>query len=276
MPLNSEELLKSLYDNVNLSPEGKTLTTKINGFFGNQDLTLSFRYSDGAYSVHDNGSALLCLKDNAGSDAEFKEILDVIKSNLSLDGFCVVGCFSQVQHLFHYLQILIFIAHADLYYKELSEDGLYYDNDITLDSLDECELIEKDDLLFMIKDGFSAGVCCEGTYLNVGMTYSLFNSTVSYLIEEKDGKYCISDNRKGKVQGEIFESFYWDNDNLSVYSGYIGSFCERFGGDFDGKNLSLSCDKEQLVPSLFKFINLAVLLSEFGRLIELPKGDNNG
>lgn len=276
MPLNGDELLKALYSSITLAEADKTLTTEISGFFGNFDLSLNFRYNDGMYYVHDNGSALLCLKANVGKESIFNEVFDAIKNNLSLDGNCVLGCFSQIQHLFHYLQILIFIAHADLYYKELSEDGLNYENDITIDPLEACDPIVKDDLLIMVRHGFSAGVSDEGTYLNVGMTYSLFNNTVSYLIEEKGDKYYISDNQKGMFEGEIFESFYWDNSDLSTYNGYINGFCERFGAAFDGKNLCLTCDKAQLVPSVYKFINLAVLLSEFGRLIELPKGDNNG
>ena len=76
----------------------------------------------------------------------------------------------------------------------------------------------------------------------------------------------ISDRKKGNIEGEIFESFYFGHDDISAYSDYINKFCQRFGAEFDGKNIWLVCRNEDVVKSLYSFINLAVLLSEFGRI----------
>ena len=87
----------------------------------------------------------------------------------------------------------------------------------------------------------------------------------------EDGSLRLSDHCKGKIEGEIFETFYFSNDDLTPYRSCIDRFCRRFGADFDGKDLSLTAKPEDFIPALFRFINLAVLLSDFGRMIELPE-----
>ena len=70
----------------------------------------------------------------------------------------------------------------------------------------------------------------------------------------------------------MFEAFYWDHDDIAKYSDELKPYLERFGVDFNGKDVFVSDSAEKLVDAIMRFFNLSVLLSEFGGLILLPKG----
>ncbi len=270
-----QELLDQICQFIKTEYSKKELTVTVPCFFGaeNADLILSIGYYNGVYSVHDNGSALKVLKKNT---EKFSIVFNRVKNNLSLDGENIVCNFCQWHTFLHYLQILIFVSHADLYYENLREEGLKCDNDRTFEYGEE---IPKDLFSRWQEDALYCKYHPDcGVMLGIYTTYSRNSTTVSFRFEKTENGVKISDNRIGKTEGEIFESFYWNNNNISQYSEFINRFCKRFGCVFDGENISLTFKYENsFVADFLSFLNLAVLLSELGDMIELPKaGDCNG
>jgi hypothetical protein len=112
----------------------------------------------------------------------------------------------------------------------------------------------------------------KGLYYWLDTNYSFSSGRASFLVETLERKRIrISDKNKGKIEGEIFEAFYWDNDDISPYSKFLSKITARFGAEFDGRDVFLSDKAENLFPAMVKFFNLAVLLSEFGHDIAVRK-----
>lgn len=274
-----ESLPSRLFSSVKTEYKDNCLEIVLPYFFAESGgLRLSICRSAGAYFVHDNGCALKVLRHRTETDAEFKRVFDRIRKNLSLDGDKTVGCFCQTSALLHYLQVLIFVAHADLYYENLHEEGLYSDSDNIFPEKTKREPFDAQKLIKALTESvvgrYDKNI---GLYLAVLTIYSLNSATVSFLIDETaDGRIEISDCRKGLIEGEIFESLYWDNDDITPYSSYISRFCERFGAELRQSNVYLTAENknsEDFAKAMFKFFNLAVLLSELGRMIEPPAAE---
>ena len=99
----------------------------------------------------------------------------------------------------------------------------------------------------------------------------MFSGRAAFLIETLDEKHIrISDRKKNKIEGEIFEAFYWSNDDISPYTPFVSKVAERFGAEFDGRNLYLTEKSTAFFGAVLRFFNLAVVLSEFGHNITLP------
>ena len=81
--------------------------------------------------------------------------------------------------------------------------------------------------------------------------------------------YKNSDSRKGKTEGEIFEAFYWSYNDITPYTDFIRVFADRFGAVLEDKNIYLTDVRKNWLPALLRFINTAVLLSEFGHNIKM-------
>lgn len=255
---------------------GKICSLVIPDFFADTDgeLKLSFVCIDGVYYVHDNGCAVRRLKANCKSEA-YKEKLEKVYCD-SMGEEKVVGRFTQVFHFFHYIQVLIFISNADLIADSMEDKFCFLDPEVKFPDVDSVEDTDMNVLLEKLKEGISAGSKNhDAVWIGVRSCYSLNSTSVGYLVERlEDGIFRISDKCKGNIEGEVFESFYWGNNDISRYSNYVNRYCKRFGGEFDGKDISVTALSEtDIVRSLFRFINLAVLLSEFGRLIRLPESD---
>jgi hypothetical protein len=91
-----------------------------------------------------------------------------------------------------------------------------------------------------------------------------------------DGRIRISDARKGKLEGQILEQFYWDHDDVAPYGKFISRMAERFGGKFDGQDVYVTEKTGRFFQAMMKFFNLAVLLSEFGHDIDAPRRKPKG
>lgn len=269
--MEPEQLEAAFFDAIQTQSDGNDLLVQIPHFFGNEEtLELRFRFFDGCYFVHDCGCALKQLRKFAKNEAHFQAVYDKISKNLSIEDGKMVGTFSQSYHFFHYLQMLVFAAHGDLYWEQLDEPGLNYDPYRRFPA--QSEPLEPHTLCDMLRDQLDFGYDENtGLWLSVQTHYSLNSSGVSYRIETLPGGIRISDNRIGKLEGEVLESFYWDHDDLSQYRAFITPYLNRFGGVLEGKDPAITAPAEELLPALFRFFNLAVLFSELGRLIDLPE-----
>lgn len=257
---------------------GKICSLFIPDFFADTDgeLKLSFVYVDGVYYVHDNGCAVRRLKANCKSEP-YKEKLKKVYSDRTGDEK-VVGSFTQVFHFFYYIQALIFISNADLIADSVKDKFYFLDPEVNFPDAESVDDVDVTMLFEKLQEGITVGSKNhDAVWMSVRTCYSLNSTTVGYLVERfENGTFRISDKCKGNIEGEVFESFYWGNNDIYRYSDYINRYCKRFGGDFDGKDISVTALSEKdIVRSLFRFVNLAVLLSEFGRLIKLPEPDAN-
>ncbi len=271
----SENLVKeTLLHSITVEATEYSVNVCVPKFFAatGDDLSLTFYYSGRVFYVHDNGGALNQLKKRINDTQELERTVKKVGANVSFDGEETVGAFCQVHTFFHYLQILVFVANADLYCDNLDEDGLRYDSDIILPSVESREKLNSDELLKIIDEGILCRLNDDGSYrFSLAMFYSTFSTFTSYKVELNDLTVRITDFLKGNIEGEIFESFYWDHDDIGKYADEINRYCQRFGVGFDGKDIFITDSAENLYIALMRFFNAAVLLSELGNLIDLPK-----
>lgn len=241
-------------------------------FFGkeNGDLKLTFSYCDEVFYVNDNGSAVAQLKKRVADGEQFEEILKTVGANLSFDGERTVGAFCQAHTFFRYIQMLVFVANADLYYKNLDEDGLRFDPDIILP--EAVEKIDTAELRSLFENGVYFRENDDGSYrITPQMFYSTFSTFGSYRVDITEAGVTVSDFHKGNTEGELFEAFYWDHDDITKYAVELEPYLQRFGAEFDGKDVYIQSTIDDFTGALMRFFNLSVLLSEFGGLILLPK-----
>lgn len=266
------EVKKLLFKAVGTAVTDTAVEVLVPSFFGkeNADLKLTFTYFDEVFYVNDNGSAVAQLKKRVGDGEQLEEILRTVGTNLSFDGERTVGAFCQAHTFFRYVQMLVFVANADLYYKNFDEDGLRFDSDIVLP--EESQGIDLEQIKRLFEDGIYFSVNDDGSYrITPQMFYSTFSTFGSYQVEFSETSVTISDIHKGKTEGELFEAFYWDHDDITKYIDELKPYLDRFGAEFDGKDVYITDSAENFNSAFLRFFNLSVLLSEFGGLVLLPK-----
>ncbi len=261
-----DELSEIFFKKIKKETTGNIINLSFPGFFGTSDLKISIHKVGEVYYVHDNGCAIKNLSKRLTDKEKRERVLNKVCSSCWIDKNRVTGSFASPGYFVLYLQKLVLVAHADLYYtratKQLyqKEKGYTYMNERLAEAFDEQELLNalKKDISF----GYDTN---EGLYFWLDTSYVFSSTRPAFLIESLDGgKICISDKRKGKYEGEILEAFYWDNKDISLHSRFVSKIAARFDADFDNKNLYLTYKKEQPVRAMFKFFNLSILLSHFG------------
>ncbi len=246
---------------------------KIPKFFGTSDLKLTVHSAGGVWYVHDNGCAIRHLSRHLGDQRKLETVLKKVCHSRLIQKGKVVGNFSTAYRFFYYLQKLVFIAHADLYYTKAEKPLYTKDKGEVYVPFDKAENTDASLLLHELKKGiwFSYDEN-EGLTVSLDTLFSLFSTRPAFALETlENGLIRVRDLRAGKTEGEIFEAFYWDHEDLAPYTDFIRKFADRFGAEFDGKSLYLEENAEKHFSALCRFFNLAVLLSEVGHDIALPK-----
>jgi hypothetical protein len=181
--------------------------------------------------------------------------------------------FHRVEQFLRYLQQLVLVAQADLYYTKAQVQLCRKDTGYIYVNQDRAEPFDMEALLTELKTGIS--FCYDenrGLYYWLDLRYCLSSTRCSFLMETLEkGKIRISDARKGQLEGEILEQFYWDHDDPAQYGKFIGKVADRFGGEFDGRDVYLTEKTGNCYQAMMKFFNLAVILSEFGHDLAVPK-----
>ncbi len=268
-----EELAEIFFNNIETKKDGNVITLKFPEFFGETDLSVSIHKANGIYYIHDNGCAIKHLSKHVSDKNKLERVLKRVCANCWISGCNITGVAGNARSFLCYLQMLVFIANADLFYTRLERPMYYRDKEyIYVDEknampIDEAEYLEK------LKGGIGFNYDEDkGLYCWLDMTYALFSTRAAFLIDTLDSKRIrISDYRKGKIEGEIFEAFYWNNDELILHHKYVCKLINRFGGDFDGENVYLTEEQENVCTAFYKFFNMAVLLSEYGHTIRVLK-----
>ncbi len=267
-----KELSHIFFDAVKTEYSNKILNINVPSFFDGNDLNLSLHYFDEVFYVTDNGSCIDFLSKRV-DEQKLNRILKKVVDNHWLKNGAVVGFFTTFHQFFYYLQRLIFIAWGDLvytkndkkFYRAHREECDYIDSDKAQDFDYQKFLSEfKKHLYFRYDENV-------GLIFSVDSTYANFSTCISFQIETNADKIIISDRHKGNIEGEIFESFYWDHDDIMLYEKFIKKFLKPFNAELIDKNVYLIDNKENWLNAQFRFINLAVLLSEAGHNINLPK-----
>lgn len=268
-----KDLAALFFSKIKCHSEDNILTLVFPKLFGRADLKVSIFQVNDIYYIHDNGCAVKHLSRQVADKAKRKRFLQKVCHPCWIDKNRITGSFVQVSSFLNYLQMLVFIAHADLFYTRLSARLYTQDKGFVFPNTKDAKPLDTAALLRLLKSGI-------GFYYdeNLGITcwldtrYSLGSGRPAYLLETLPGGHIrISDKKKDKLEGCIFESFYWDNDDIAPYGKFITRFADRFGVEFDGKNVFLTAKSQRVFPAMLKFFNLSVLLSELGHDIDLPK-----
>lgn len=258
-----EKIEKQISDNV--------ITLKFPRFFGSTDLKVSIHKAGDLYYIHDNGCAVRHLSKQVPDKQRRDRILKKVCHPCWVDKNRITDSFLNGNQFLNYLQKLIFVAHADLYYTRANCRLVGKDKDYVYVSAQAADPLDETALASLLKQGIGFDYDeNQGLYYWMDMRYALFSTRCAFLLETLEkGRIRISDKRKGQTEGEIFESFYWDNQDLMRHKRFIGKVSTRFGADFDGKDIWLTDKAENFHKAMFRFFNLAVLLSEFGNIIEV-------
>lgn len=267
--MNQKDFYDYLNKHIDITVNEKTVELIVRSFFANNDLTLTVFSVDGVYYVHDNNSALSCLKENAGN--KFDEIFEKIKHPLLLGETPIFG---KLTNLMNYLQILVFVANADLIYESIRDNDFHWEYIKAVD-MSNLQKINCDYVCDKLDKCFSTTyIEDKGLIINPKMIYPLNNTYPALLLEKlTEDKIKISDCIKKGYEGAILETFYWYSKDINAYADFIQPFFDRFGGELENKELVLT-DKisdGDIFPVLFRFLNLAILFSQLGQLIILPK-----
>jgi len=268
-----QRVLNAVCGSVQSSLNDKSLNLTFKNFFAckNEDLNLEIAFCEGFYYVHDNGCALRILQKNVPDRMKFNLIADKIKASVPLWDNKVVYEFGKISEIFRYLQILIFVANADLYYHNLTNNGFFCDTSVKFIDDFRKEAFNTKEFLESLKRNIECrydqnrGVC-----VRIGMTYSTNTTPVGYIFKKEETAVSVSDFAMDRAEGSIFENLIKQNKRVSDYSVYIRRICRRFGCNFADEQLTLTFpEKNDPIVELMKFINAAVLLSELGCAIEL-------
>lgn len=268
-----DELTAMFLAKIEQRTDGNVLTLKIPHFFGSTDLKLSIYQVGGIYYLHDNGCALRHLAKQVKDKEKCERIRKKVCHSSWLEQNKITGSFCSTFSFFHYLKMLVFVAQADLYYTKVSwqlyrkEKGHVYPGTEKAEPMDNAALVEQ------LKEGIGFSYDEDlGLYCWSDVSSPLSSRRMSFLMETREGGYVrISDLRKGADEGEIFEAFYWDHDDITPYSKCISDLAARFGAQFDGRDVYLADKTGNFDKALLRFFNLAVLISALGYDIPIPK-----
>lgn len=264
-----ESLASLFFKRINVSVSGNVMTVRFPQFFGTTDLKVSIHSFGGLYYIHDNGCAIRHLSKHIPDQTRCQRILKRVCHTCWTEKGRITGSFLNANQFLQYLQNLIFIAQADLYYTKATcqlvgkEKGYRYVSARAAEPLDEKILLEllKQCISFDYNEN-------RGLYYWLDLHYCLSPARCVFLVETLEkGNIRISDRRKGEFEGEIFESFYWGHEDIARHKKFISKVASRFGGEFDGKNVCLTDKQDQIFRAMLRFFNMAVVLSEFGRNI---------
>ena len=144
-----ETLKKHILETVHVAEVGEELQLMI-PFFPSVELKLTISCKDSVYYVHDNGAAMRQLRKHLKSETEVERILCTIWKRGIPEQEYVIGSFLNPQQFLNYLKLVVFVAHADLYYRRLDEKGIRYDYELQIPH--KKEEFDKKLLLEQLKD----------------------------------------------------------------------------------------------------------------------------
>ena len=199
-----DELGTLFFEKIEKQISQNSITLRLPKFFGAADLKLSIHKVGDIYYVHDNGCAIRHLAKRVNDKKRLERALKKVCHSCWINGQKVTGSFTNAFRFIYYLQMLVFVAHADLYYTK-AETPLYYrDKDYVYLGLDKAEPIDEAALLDELKKGIN--FCYDedqGLYCWLDTRYSTFSGRAAFLIETLDkGLIRISDGKRAELRAK--------------------------------------------------------------------------
>ncbi len=268
-----EALFEELNSKIECEYKNNVLRITVPEFFTHNDLVIAVHKAEDIYYLSDEGCATGNLINKGVDKDKIQEILNKTVSEPCVINGCITAITADIRRIFRFIQHLIFIANGDMYADETVELIYNEKSDRRFVPSDEGEDFDYKCLIDEIKGHYRFRYTeNDGVYLSVSTTYALFSCTVAFALECADDAHVkISDARKGKTEGEALEAFYWDHNDITPYLKYFEGISAPFGVIWENKNPYASGEKRDWVKILFRFINLAVVLSEMGHCIEPRK-----
>ena len=266
-----EALGPMCFEKIEKSRSGHVLTLGIPDFFGTGDLRVSIHSAGGIYCVQDQGSAVRCLSERVQNPEKLDRILRKLRGESRTDA--VTGCFTNALGFFLYLKRLILLAHGDLFYTKARRHLCADDHGGCYADAAQAEPLEEDALLELLRGGLSFHYDEDDSlFCRINAPGDFYASNIYLRLETLDnGSLRIRDLKEDEEEGRILGNFYWDNADLSLHRAFVTRIVRRFGGEFDGVNISLTDEPESWFHAMVRFFNMAMLLSEFGHDIAVPK-----
>ena len=260
--LNAPNFEKEFFGAIKTESDNKSLKITAKNFFKTSDLELIITYKDDVYYINDNASAIKHLKKNFEN---YAEIIENSCHETRLKNDIVYDNFTSGFHFTKYIQNLILLGNANLFYKNLDEEIFTKDDACMMEgNAEECDFNE---LIEMLKGVFEF----KESHLNIATTYHVFSNRISFLFETEEETLKISDRFKGNIEGEVLECILWGRDSIDEYIPFMESIIKPFGAYFEDKNVYIKGNKSDFAKLLFSFFNAAVILSVIGGKIDLPK-----
>lgn len=278
LPVGSEEELAALLGEFyRFECKDGVLTLLLEGFFSEEDLKIRIVYRDGCYIFCDEGAALRELsKRVAGKEARLamaKKILAGTICQIEGEVLCADG--QGFVTFEDFLQYVILVAHADLIAEHYEGDERYVEYPpllpLTAGSASDPCGIEKEirSLMYIRYDEQM------GTLFHPALCF-LGNQTGTVWLLSTDGE-CITlrDHANSYDEGAVFEQYLAFSDALSpAFCRQIAPVLERFGVYTEENKLVLACpkgDRAALCRALYRYMQAAVLLSQFGGALPAVK-----
>lgn len=275
---NVKEFAQLLKDHISYVFKGNELCLTIKDFFGGeQDLNLSIVYVDEVFYVHDNGGAINYLKKHIPQNSQYLKYVYKVCSKKWVIDDRIHGFFSYHYNLMHYLCALIFVANADLVADKMTKqkyarpDGAVLPNYSKAESFSPEAVIERFVTSIAVSfDTHSGTDVSFMLYYPEADRYAKFN-----IVVQEEGLVRIRDSNRQTIDSSIFGAYYSYREDIDRYKAYINKVGQRFGAEYDGEVSIVSIveygDVNEFVKAFIKFVNAAILLSEFGNKIDPDK-----
>ncbi len=275
---DAAEFAQMLKDHISYVFNGNELHLTFKNFFGGeQDLEMSIVYVDEVYYVHDNGGAISYLKKHLPQDSEYLKYVYKVSSKKWVVDDRIHGCFTYHYNFMHYLCALIFVANADLVAGKMSKQK-YARLDVTvLPNYSKAECFAPE----VILDRFIKSITAsfndhKGTDVSFMLYYPEADRYATFnIVIQEEGVARIRDANRHTIDSSIFGAYHSYREELGRYEAYINKVSQRFGAKYDGDASIVSVveynDAKDVVRAFIKFVNAAILLSEFGNKINPDK-----
>ena len=271
-----EEVLSLAFHGIEIAHDGFIATIRIPKFFDDTDLTLAIHQVDGIYYIRDNRCALGYLAETLREEeGMYEQAVKKVCHKHRMDDGSITGCFTTVEGFLQYLKELTYVARAAIYFRRLKKQLCVSQGADGYLPLDRAQPFDAGELVDMLRTALRADYTQEeGLFCGVAMGNGFSGLRYVFQVESlEDGRIRFRDIRKGQYEGEILESVYWHHggEEISCFRQPFAQLAGFFGGDFDGREFSLTVRTGDFQRGLFRFFQLAVVAGVLGEAIALPR-----
>ena len=271
-----EEVLSLAFQGIEIAHDGFVTTIRIPRFFEDTDLTLTIHQVDGIYYIRDNRCALEYLADTLrDEEGSYERAIKKVCHRHRMDNGSITGCFTTVEGFLQYLKELTYVARAAIYFRRLKKQLCVSQGADGYLPLDRAQPFDAGELVEMLRTVLNTDYTQEEG-LTCAMAFGNGFSGLRYVFQVEsleDGHIRFRDIRKGRYEGEILECVYWyhGEEEISCFRQPFSQLAGFFGGEFDGREFSLTVKTKDFQWGLYQFFQLVMVVSVLGDAIALPR-----